>query len=496
MIDTTHATVTSELSGPLDFDLAQRLATALLDPESAVDAETTDPGLPIIGDYLIDREIGRGGGGTVYHAVLPGWNDEFAIKVLHLPVGDRRATKRAWRELDIVEELDLPDSPRVYEYGLHDGRVFIVSEHVNGVPLDEYCRTQRLDRRQKVELMLKVARRVHALHERGVIHRDLKPSNVLVNAGGDPVIIDLGIATLVSEDLTETLTAGGAPIGSVAFMAPEQARGVREGTIRGDVYGLGATACVILTGNTPHDLEAASVVEGLERVGHEAARDPRALDPELPTPLALILRRALAPEEGLRYESAAGLADDFQRWLDGLPVEPKTQPPSWWRNRLLSIRRRPGTWALGSVACVGVCASVVMTGVSAVNAAEADAERHWHDAYLEAIAEGSARYSAALHDERFRDALHLLTILDGQFKGGADNLPASDEMIATLEGNRGAFTRNVLQAIHGEPETPARSVDLAMSALRSIYGNQDRWDPATAAAMETVLWELGLGHGE
>lgn len=204
------------------------------------------------------------------------------------------------------------------------------------------------------------------LHERGVIHRDLKPSNILIDGHGQPFIIDLGLAAVLAEGLdpTHTLTTEGTPIGTPAFMAPEQARGERVGggptserdvatsrhlrteggsadrigvTTRADVYGLGATAYVVLTGQTPHDMNA-SLHEAVRRVAQDPPRDPRGLDASLPRALGAVLSKACAADAGNRYATAAEFAEDLRRWLRGEPVT----AGSGLRARLVrAVRSRP-----------------------------------------------------------------------------------------------------------------------------------------------------------
>src|SRR5207249_3577675 len=120
-------------------------------------------------------------------------------KILTVPLGDdaqSRGPQRAWRELGLLSDLHLPCLPRVLDYGAHQGRLFIVTDWIDGLPLDKYCESKGLDRRARVELLAEVADAVQMLHEHGVIHRDLKPSNILVDSHGRAMIVDFGLATL------------------------------------------------------------------------------------------------------------------------------------------------------------------------------------------------------------------------------------------------------------------------------------------------------------
>lgn len=320
---------------------------ALDRPARGVSPELAEDSLP---GYTICERLGAGAGGVVYRALREGSERPVALKILSRALGAGPGAQRAWRELDLLSQLHLPSVPRVIDYGVHEGRLYIATEHIEGAPLDVHCRgesegeggegqLQRRDLRATVSLLARIADAVHSLHERGVIHRDLKPSNILVDRHGDPVIIDLGIAALAADDVMQTLTVDGAPLGTPAFMAPEQARGDRSAiSTRSDVYGLGATACLILTGQTPHDV-GTTLLDAVRRIADEDPRDPRELDPALPRPLAAVIAKALSRDPAGRYASAADLAADLRRWLNGEPVE--AHPPGAWRRAWRWMGRRP-----------------------------------------------------------------------------------------------------------------------------------------------------------
>lgn len=284
----------------------------------------------------------------MYRVFAPESDRPLALKVLAVSLGNpahARAAQRAWRELDLLSELHLPCLPRVINSGIHDGSPFIVTEWIEGATLDEYCATRLDSREMRVRLLATVARCVHTVHERGVIHRDIKPSNILIDSHGSPMIVDFGLASMIARkwDSRITMTEVGVPLGTPAFMSPEQARGERVQqpasvvteaesnqvttapidftgvSTRSDVYSLGATAYFVLTGHTPHDMNG-SQHDVIQRVSQQTARDPRTLDQSVPKQLAAVLMKACATLPGDRYESARSLADDLERWADGKPV--------------------------------------------------------------------------------------------------------------------------------------------------------------------------------
>ncbi|MCA9291502.1 MAG: serine/threonine protein kinase [Phycisphaerales bacterium] len=321
--------------------------TAVLPP-----AELAMPEIP---GYHLSRFIGAGGCGRVFEATRGEAAERLAVKMLKATLGEGRAGQRARRELDLLSELTLDCVPRLVDYGVSGGHLFLVTPFVDGCDLFTYCEESLESRRERVLLVAKVADAVHRLHERGIIHRDLKPGNILVRPSGDPVIIDLGIASLVDRPV-ESITEEGAPLGSPAFMSPEQARGERARlSIRSDIYSLGATAVLCLTGKTPHDMNT-SIHESVRRVAQDEPRDPMELDPTMPDVLAAILRRAMAQNPTDRYESAAAFAADLRRWWRGDLIE--WTKPSRLEILRHSVRRYPWMWTTGAM---GVALLVVAT---------------------------------------------------------------------------------------------------------------------------------------
>lgn len=317
----------------MDPDSAERLLDALLGPEedlaSAVECKPSPP--PTIPGYEVERLIGEGAAGRVWLGRRAGSDRPAAIKILRDRLDGGNGGKRAWRELALLEDLRLPSIPRLIDYGTLDDRMYIVTEYVRGVRIDEHTDRAGLDTRSRVGLLVRLSRAVGALHDRGVIHRDLKPSNVLVTEAGEPMIIDLGIAAARTDEKMETLTAEGAALGTPAYMAPEQARGERQGVgTRSDIYALGAIAYLLLTGRTPHDIDDLTLLESIRVVGQAPPRRPREIEPGLPRALDAVLLKACDADSSRRYASAGEFADDLERWLRAEPVLAGTQTP-WQR---------------------------------------------------------------------------------------------------------------------------------------------------------------------
>jgi serine/threonine protein kinase len=320
-----------------DFAAAQRLFGEL-QAETEPDLDTAADA-PTIPGYHIESQIGGGGGGTVYLAHDVARARAVAIKIMRRPMGGDAGAQRAWREVMLLERLDLPCVPRVVEAGEYEGHLYVVTEYVDGPSLDAYCNDHDLGLRERAELLAEVADALQMLHEHGVIHRDIKPSNILVRSDGRPVIVDLGLASLFGDDATVTITEEGVPVGSPAYMSPEQARGEQSAlSTRSDVYSLGATAYWVLLGQTAHDTSG-SIHETIHRVAVDPARAPRDLRDDVPRRLAAVLAKSVEMDPTRRYDSAAAMADDLRRFLAGDPVE--ATPPGRMRRFTRAMQRHP-----------------------------------------------------------------------------------------------------------------------------------------------------------
>jgi serine/threonine protein kinase len=249
--------------------------------------------------------------GTVYRAFDRTLEREVAVKVLRSGLGDPAAAARLGREARILARLEHPGLVPVHDAGLlPDGRVFYVMKLVRGERLEQVARS--VSSADLLRLFLRICDTVGFAHALGVIHRDLKPSNVMVGPFGEVLVLDWGIARLTREPATGATaepaeaaplasisdpadTAPGTVLGTPGFMAPEQAQGRHDLVdARTDVFALGAILRALLR--------------------------PEPGSGQVAPPLVSIWSRAMAPEPEQRYPSAAALAADVTRYLDGEPV--------------------------------------------------------------------------------------------------------------------------------------------------------------------------------
>jgi serine/threonine protein kinase len=284
--------------------------------------------VPKIPGYKIVSRLGEGGMGVVWRGVQRSTNREVALKVMSAGrFGSDRARQRFEREIELAARLEHPHIARVYDSGSSGGLWYYAMELVEGQHLDQYVSSNQLDVQQVLALMRDVCQAVHYAHQRGVIHRDIKPSNILVTADGHASVVDFGLAKALEESPHDpTITQEGQYAGTPAFMSPEQASGSHDLIdTRSDVYGLGATLYLLLTDHPPHD-QTGPRHEVMWRVANDEVRPPRQMNTGLDVELESLLLKALAYSIGQRYDSAAEMSEDIDRYLSGDPL--RAAPPS------------------------------------------------------------------------------------------------------------------------------------------------------------------------
>ncbi len=289
-----------------------------------------------LGPYQIDRKIGEGGMGAVFlaHRADDEYRHEVAIKLVR--VRGQLALSRFRHERQILAALDHPNIARLLDGGTSpNGLPYFVMEYIRGgLPITEFCDQQKLSRKSRLQLFLKVAAAVQHAHQRLIIHRDIKPANILVTPEGEPKLLDFGIAKLLDPErakgtVLETLT--GMQLLTPDYASAEQVRGGPITTAT-DVYSLGLVLFEMLTGHRAQKLTTYSAEEVVRVV----------CETELPKPnlgsdLDNILGMALRKEPDRRYASVDQFAADIQRFLSDHPVLAR---PDSWRYRAAKFARR------------------------------------------------------------------------------------------------------------------------------------------------------------
>jgi eukaryotic-like serine/threonine-protein kinase len=309
----------------------------------------------VLGRFRIEERIGSGGFGTVYRA----WDDRLqrpvAVKVIDREHGAPRVT----REAQAVARLTHRNIATLYELASDGERAFLVSELIEGDTVRSLGRRGELTDRLVARIGADSAAALTAAHRAGVVHRDVKPENIMVSAAEEAKLVDFGIARIAGE---KTLTATGAVVGTLAYMAPEQADGLRPGPAA-DVYSLALTLYECLCGEHPLLREGPAATA---RAIGEPIAPLAAVRPELPEQLTEAVDAALDPdpeERPLASELGAALSAHTYE-LDGDPLPPTAGIDG---ELFLEPRRRPEIARFlpgAGIAALGV-AALIATGAPA-----------------------------------------------------------------------------------------------------------------------------------
>lgn len=509
--------------------------------EIGLDTDAT----PTAPRYAVQKELGRGGWGSVYLARDRQIDRDVAIKQINAELaGKDTIQERFWHEAQVTGQLQHPGIVPVHELGVGaDGAPFYVMKLLEGSTFRDAIRQSHANesaaaRGFSVELLERFIDVCHAVgyaHKQGVIHRDLKPANIMVGLFGETIVVDWGLAkrlrptepSAAPTNIEATLapgTGGGTPapsvsrgttrrssgvgaatrhglvLGTPAYMSPEQSRGEVDAlTPATDIYALGVILYEVLTGENPFRSE--DVETTLSRVRAGDYRPPRDVNSRAPAPLAAICQKAMAVKPEDRYEDAEQIVDDLHRFLSDEPVscyaESRLAKAARW------CRRRPaqtaGAVGAGSVLLV---ASLVFGAVihqahqaelTARLAAEAAQERA-----LERLSEARAAGDAWLIDlsgalQFFPGTEGLRERLIGQATQHYESLLAS---VDTEEGLEGALERarceirlGDLQRLSDSPEEAKRHYAGAASLLTGILDDAqdtDAWRTRTELANSRV----------
>ncbi len=280
------------------------------------------------GHWQTVRLLARGGMGEVWLARRADGQHEqqAALKILSPYLAAADSVHRFRRERELLARLEHPNIARLLDGGMSaQGEPYLVMEYVEGVRLDLYCDNQRLPIRERLQLFLKVCGAVNAAHQYFVVHRDLKPGNILVNAEGEPKLLDFGIAKLIDAEAGLEHTATANVFLTPMYASPEILRG-QPASVASDIYSLGVVLYELLAGRRPFDAAKLSPAALMEAVTERDVPRPSAVAEKergaaLAGDLDAIALKALAQNPEERYASAAQLAEDIRRHLNGQPVE-------------------------------------------------------------------------------------------------------------------------------------------------------------------------------
>ena len=307
-----------------------------------------------LGQYILVKQIGKGGMGAVWKA----WDKKLTrwVAIKFLLVSEEEDVARFQREAKLAARLRHPNIAPIYEVGEapatqagEQTRHYLAMEYIDGQTM---ASATSLPVPEILDLFMKVAQGIEAAHKAGVVHRDLKPANVMLTSDKWPYVMDFGLAKAIQAE--SSLSVSGAVMGTPAYMPPEQAQGQLDKIdAQSDVYSLGATMYAVLckkqpfTGQTPMEI--------LMKVCKDEPPPLKSHVPDLPDEVEKIVLKAMAKEKSDRYASAQALAEDLKRYLSNQEIEAKG--PSSLKLAAKSVKRN--VWPLIVAGIVLVAGGVI-----------------------------------------------------------------------------------------------------------------------------------------
>jgi serine/threonine protein kinase len=269
-------------------------------------------------NYKIEKEIGRGGMGTVYLALDKRLNRQVAIKVLALASENEdqfsleEVILRFKREAKSIAMLSHPNIVTIYDIGEEDNKYYMVMEYLEGKPLSQLLEEKkRLPPVLAINIGIQISNALNYAHENGIIHRDIKPANIILSRLGTAKLTDFGIAQFNKEQIK--ITQAGALLGSFMYIPPEQLEDSANVDHRVDIYSLGITLYELISGVLP--FEADSVSQYFLKILSEKPRKLSSFNTDIPPGIDEIIEKALFKTAGGRYQTAKELSEDLVKVL-------------------------------------------------------------------------------------------------------------------------------------------------------------------------------------
>lgn len=432
--------------------------------------------------YRLIEEVARGGQGVVFRALQAQTKRPAAVKML-LGGGfvTERARVRFEREIELAASLRHPSIVSVFESGFTaGGRRYVAMEFVDGVPIDEYARERAggdWGSRAWVErvsrLFVEVADGVGFAQSSGVIHRDLKPSNILVDRSGRPRVLDFGLARggeNSPDDTTVTIGFAGTP----AFAPPEQLSGESgRATAMGDVYSLGVTMYVTLTGRFPYPVDG-PLAGVIRHVTQSEPVPPSRHVTAIPVDLETIILKSLAKEPARRYPGVQPMGEDIGRWLRGEAIDARRDSALYVLGKL--AQRHLVSVMAGVVVLLTVLASIIGLAllVGDLDLARRDAEAALSDSVVQrgrlmGASGDLERAESMLWDEAFRAGMG--TGAGMCFKGSAASIRSAWSLVEFYA----RLPRRSRESIGHPPVSIGSDTSAGVFCVFDRSGSRSRW---------------------
>ncbi len=362
----------SDITSNSEFDLDSQFVAAKSQPAIPFSKSS----LPAtVGDYELTDFIDSGGMGCVYKGFHKKLQRVCAIKmVLPSAKTNKVFLERFMREASSTAQLDHEGIVKVFDVGVEDGIHFMSMEFIDGGDLRKIVKENPLESTRAAELISKLASALHHAHSHGAIHRDIKPANLLLGSNGAVKVVDFGLVKNFL-DAEKTITNSGMIMGTLTYMAPEQAKGDSKLVgVAADIYGLGGVLYYLLTKQPPLKSDN-NPLEMLQRIQDEDPQKLQKLNPNVDRDLEIICLKCLQKDPAKRYPSAKHLSDDLNNYLAGKPISarPVGVVESMWK----WAKRRPSQGFAIGLATLLVLAAVIIYPLNAernIRLANADAK--------------------------------------------------------------------------------------------------------------------------
>ncbi|MEP7087256.1 MAG: serine/threonine-protein kinase [Gemmatimonadota bacterium] len=499
-----HPSIAAELEALLRQETTMDRADFLGDGEAPSFPTTSTLTGQTFGGYVIERQLGQGGMGSVWRAKrIDGlYEGGAAIKFLSIAVAGPVGEERFRREGTALARLTHPNIARLLDAGVSPfGLPYLVLEYVDGQPIDVWCDERALPIDARLRLFQQVLDAVSHSHANFIVHRDLKPANILVSAQGTVKLLDFGIAKLLEDggELSRELTAAGGGAFTYRYAAPEQLRN-EPITIATDVYSLGVILYELLAGMHPtsrnaetpadHVVAVVNTESGalslawtrdrthggadIERLAAARGTSPERLQRTFAGDLDNIVAKALKKKPGERYSTVGAFADDIRRYLNHEPVGARADSFAYRAGKFVRRHRLQVTLAaLAALALVGAAARErKLRGRAETEASKAVAV----EAYLVNIFGAADPF---IETTSFPSDVTARALLDR----GADKMDTSlanqADVRAELRGALGGVYMNL-----GVYDKATKELRKSLAERHALYGRDN-------AAVATAMDQLG-----